>query len=212
MAGSLADAFVSAGVVSKDEAEKAKKAKVKEEKDPQKPNFRPPHEPKRIERSASDTPFSKLWNDEKTHKFIVHLIHSYSPFSKGEYAWTKDQLHQKTCCICQCKLMTKQDFWDKRDEVSIVSIEHLRLRIKDELTPEQMSKDYQTIFQGKVFGVVSEDSKAAFCGQCFQDFAIWVQDMLLRGNREIHKIIRYQMVKQAIEQKDESKAENDESC
>ena len=77
--------------------------------------------------------------------------------------------------------------WGNLDQKSFLN---QAVGIKSQLTPEQMSKDYQTIFQGKVFGVVSEDSKAAFCGQCFQDFAIWVQDMLLRGNREIHKIIR----------------------
>ena len=205
MAGSFADAFLKAGVTTEDrvkkiEKERIEESKVKEEK-PESTNepahkFRPQFEKPLIERDPNDTVFSKLWNDEKSHKFVVHLIHAFSPTSRGEFAWAKDQLHQKTCCICKCGLMSKEDVFEKIDDTTKLSLDHLQLQLRNEITQEQIREDFSKIYSGRVLGVVSDESKAAFCNQCFKDFVQWLELMILRGNYEVNKIIRKEMVKQ----------------
>lgn len=217
MGSSFADAFVKAGIASKEDAQKIEQQKKDELEKERKQienaaktiesevrkqafnearrTFRPPGEPHIIEKDVRYTPFSKLWNEEKSHKFIVHLVHSYSPFNKGEYAWLRTQLHHNKCCICKCKLLTKEDFFSKMDQLAEISIETLKLQVQNKITVEEIQKKYSEVLGGRVLAVVSEESKAAFCGQCFNDFVEWVQYMLLSGHYEMNKIIRKQMMK-----------------
>lgn len=216
MGSSFADAFIKAGVTTEDHVKKIEKIKKDEEEEKRKNlenaakhleeevkrsyNHRPPSEPPIIQRDIRDTPFSKLWNEEKSHKFIVHLVHAYSPFYKGEYAWMRTQLHHDKCCICNQKLLTKEDFFSKINQLAEISIETFRLQIRNQITAEEIQKKYSDVLGGRVLAVVSEESNAAFCGQCFTDFVEWVQYMLLTGHFEMNKIIRKQMMKHAHEQ------------
>lgn len=95
--------------------------------------------------------------------------------------------------------MTKEDVFDKNEELTTISLEQLRLRVNNELTSEKVTEDFKRLFGDRVLGVVSPDSTAAFCNKCFQDFASWIQNMMCRGNYEIRKIIRLQMIKQSLD-------------
>lgn len=203
MAGSFADAFVKVGIATEDQVKKIEESKVKEQpkvKNEPDHKFRPKFEKPIVERDSNDTIFSKLWNDEKSHKFVVHLIHAFSPVSRGEFAWDKSQLHQNTCCICKCRLMSKQDVFEKIDDTVKLGLDHLQLRLRDEITQEQIKEDFSKIYNGRVLGIVSDESKAAFCNQCFKDFVQWLEFMIVQGNYEVNKIIRKEMIKQ-LEQK-----------
>ena len=136
MAGSFADAFVGAGIVSEKKAALLEKDK-KENKKIDKPKIEQVHE---SQQKHINEEFTKLWNNEKSHKFIVHLIYSYIP-SKGNFAWIQEQLKQKICCICKCKLVSKDDLISKSGELAKLTIEHMKLSAKNKLTTEQIQSD-----------------------------------------------------------------------
>lgn len=206
MANLLADALLKVGLVTEEQITKVQKETVTKSVEPQKEYHS--SEPKTIEQSPDESVISKLWNEPKSHKFIVHLIHTFVPFYKGQFAWSSEDLHQNTCCICKQKLMTKEDVFSKNEELATVSLEQMRLRIKNELTAKKVTEDFNRIFDGHVLGIVSSDSDAAFCNQCFQDFANWIQNMTIRGNYEINKIIRHQMKIQSEKQIESTLHEN----
>jgi hypothetical protein len=134
-------------------------------------------------------PFDDMWHDNKSRNFMVHLVHAFTPFDKGHFAWVAEEMLKPVCCICGCKLMSKNDLFKKIPEISMVSIEHLRDQVNGTLTNEKVTEDLSKITDGRVPGVVSEKSKTSFCPQCHRNFASWVEYAILRGYSHINRII-----------------------
>lgn len=84
MANLLADALFKVGLVTEEQITKVQKEVTK----PVELQNEIPRQ-QTIEQSPDETTISKLWNDPKSHKFIVHLIHSFVPFHRGEFAWAR---------------------------------------------------------------------------------------------------------------------------
>jgi len=199
MADSFAEALLKVGLTSKDEVDKINKEKKEQEKAKQKEVEPQEHvEQKPQETQLPQLPeiqkFIDMWNDERAHKFLVHLIYAYTPFSAGYFAWTDDELHEKKCCMCKCKLMSKDAIFQKMPEITTLTLQHMREEINGTLTSEKFRADFSAITGDRILGIVSEKSKAAMCSPCFNGFVRWVQESLLRGNNEVNRIIHRRML------------------
>ena len=214
MGSSFADAFVKAGVISQqhvDDIAKKEEEVIKAKKD-QEEKIQQQQDLEYAEKSRKDLadiqPFIDMWNVESKQKFLIHLLHSFTPLNMGYIAWTEKELKQKTCCICKQSLMSKEIMFSKIGELSEVGIRHLHQQVQGTLTEEQMKQDLNAITNGKTFGIVSEQSTAAFCCCCYDNFSKWVFNSLLCGNTQINRIIHKRMEQVRFTEKIKKTIEN----
>jgi hypothetical protein len=229
MAGSFQDAFVKAGIVSqedldrREEEKKERERKDKERKiaklqveEMEKEEARNRTQAKKKEREQREQkenddhwkkikPFDDMWHDPKSRNFMVHIVHAFSPLHKGHFAWVAEEMPKPVCCMCRCKLISKNDLLKKVPEIADISIGHLKEAAKGTLTNEKITEDLSKVIDGKVLGVVSKESKIAFCPECFRNYSAWMEYALMRGYSHIHRIINKmrQEEKAAVTQSDE---------
>lgn len=214
MADSFTEALLKAGKISQtdinkrdQEEEKKAKAILEEKKKKEKIEFdKRTQERKDFENAMK--PFDDMWASEKAHKFASHLIFSFTPLHMGEYAWGNEELKSRHCCICRCKLMSKDDLFKKQKDIVDASITHLRNFVMEDFNTanERLKESMGKIIGGRTLGVVSPKSTAAFCSTCFNRFGDWVSNKIVCGNREINGIVRKRMVEIAMEMEAEKNA------
>jgi hypothetical protein len=210
MAGSFQDAFIDAGVISqadldRKEAEKKeqerkererKLAKLQVEEMAREDAHNRAREAKRArEKRESDEHqkkikiFDDMWHNPKSRNFMVHIVHAFTPIEKGHFAWTPEEMPNPSCCICKCKLASKNDMLKKVPEIAEMPLKHISESVKGTLTEEKLAADFSKVTEGRVLGIVSEDSKLAFCGECYRNYSSWMEFAILRGYSHIHRII-----------------------
>ena len=110
---------------------------------------------------------TRLWQGERSKKFMLHVLHTFIPFNKAGFAtgWTEDQ--EKKCCMCRHDLITKNDAITRApDQVK----EAIRSAVPILAAPwlEDFPKEMEFIAIG-IFG-----SRTVFCPKCWTDFIKWV--------------------------------------
>ncbi len=191
---SLQEAFVSAKLATEEQVKKAK-AEVLKEEEKKKPKEQRQPSAKIILDSKFD-PFEKLWNNEKSKQFVIHLLHSFLPFPENHIIWSwgekKEWKNGRKCCICQMETLAKQDLFEHFPEVSEAGFESLRKQIRDEdFNPSEFMKEkIEKIFGKRIVGNTSERTSCIMCATCYQTFANWVPTKMLRDQfGEFSKVI-----------------------
>lgn len=196
MTTNLQDALLKAKLVTEKQVKTVRTQKEKEEK---KETKKPTPKPSPKLEADEFKKFEELWNNEKSKKFLIHLLHGFMPFSDNYtiFGW-EDKTHWKNgkkCCICQLETLSKQDIFEHFDEFAKTSLNSLHLSIKDEnFNPSQyMSEEKKKIFGDRLLGVTSEKTECILCSPCYETFANWIQTKLLRdgGFGEFSKIITF---------------------
>jgi flagellar biosynthesis GTPase FlhF len=225
MAGSFQDAFVKAGIVTQEdldrkEAEKKERERKEKERkiaklqveEMEKEEAHNRAMAKKKEREQKEQKegeehwkkiksFDDMWHDPKSRNFMVHMIHAFSPLNKAHFAWTAEEMPKPVCCICRCKLASKDDLMKKIPELAKISIEHLKEQVAGTLTNEKLTEDLSKVTEGKVLGVVSAESKIAFCPECFRNYSAWLEYAILRGYSHVHRIINKMRQEEKVDEK-----------
>jgi hypothetical protein len=191
---SMEEAFKKSGLVSEKEIEKRetihkeKEQRVKEV-EIKRGQFQEElnrHQQQKIQEKFK--PFDERWKDPKKQKFLVHLLFAYIPSDVAHHPWTNKELREKKCCVCGQSLISMQFVIDNKEKFFLTSIDQLRRMAIGEAV--QVRKEFEKEFGDVVMAVVSPKSSAAFCTPCYKNFYEWIQNMLLRGNQQIHRIVR----------------------
>lgn len=187
MASDFKDAFLKAGIVTKEKIEAQekqieidKKRKIEDEENAKQRKAAQEHNEylSKIER------FESRWQSSNSKNFIKHLLNAFLPFDKGQivFDWAMICDRPKKCCICNCKLISKVDALEKVPEITETFSNVLKNAIKEEgfisglsSTTKQVK---QQIFGDKLFGIFSQDSTKLFCGECYSIFTEWVQNKM----------------------------------
>jgi hypothetical protein len=143
--------------------------------------------------------FEKLWKNEKSKPFLIHLLHSFLPFGDNHIIWTWEEKplwkNSKKCCICQIETLSKQDLFDHFKEWCSASSESFFKSIKDPSFDSQefMSLQKQKIFGERLFGVTSEKTSCIMCSPCYEIFSNWISTKMIceMHNGEFNKILTY---------------------
>jgi hypothetical protein len=134
-----------------------------------------------------DTIYDRMWNDQKSHGFIVHLIQTFSPLSEKSFAATNKDLKLDSCCICKKALCSKDQALKRGLTHEGLFVDYLGGSFRKDADLKDAFKD---ITNGRLLGIVSKDSKMAFCQECYSSFITWVQKAVLSGNIEINNLIK----------------------
>jgi len=194
----LQDALVNAKLATEKQVEQAKKEQVKQDK--------PEPKPKREDTVHLDSQFDsfeKLFTNEKSKPFLIHLLHSFLPFPDNHIIWDWNEKTEwkngKKCCICQLETLSKQDIFEHLNEWTEISLESIRKEVEAYSanqpfnTSEYIHQHKERIFGKRLLGVTSERTSCIICHPCYELFSNWVPTRMLRegGFGEFSKIISY---------------------
>lgn len=187
---SLAEAFKKAGMATDEQVDQIQKeSRLRELKQTDK--FGENQAKKPFEKvTAIANPgsrFTKLFNGEKSQKFMLHVIHAFIPFVKAHYIfdWEDEGFKKKPCDICHHPVMSK---------VECLEIYHKRGKDweKDlnQTNPLEFFASSFKCYEGKKIAVVSPiESKVLMCSPCHKEFFDWVLAERDAGNKLINKLI-----------------------
>jgi hypothetical protein len=201
---SLQDAMAKAGIISQkaaDEADKKIVAKVNEPQENRQEHREqaPIHTVSRpgvfgIDGEDDDVILAKfdiLFNNERSKKFMNHLIFAFTPFAIVQTleTWSPDRFKNKRCCICNALVVSRDELLQSVPQMANATIERLR-SLATGAEPKSMQQIIQEIFHEPAYiGSQSPDSKSLFCPVCIRAFFHWIELQLLNGNRAVHAVI-----------------------
>lgn len=190
MASDFKDAFLKAGVVTKErieQQEQHEKQLEKEKKQQAEDALRKgqlEYDQQHNEYLTKIQPFESRWQNANSKNFIKHLLNAFLPFDKGQiiFDWSLITFQIKKCCICNLDLISKVDALAKLSEIGDAFVENLSAAVKEqglEAGLTQVSKQTkQQIFGDKLLGIFSPDSNKLFCGDCYSIFTEWIQNKM----------------------------------
>lgn len=117
---------------------------------------------------------NKLYGDEKTKKFVVHLIRAYLPATKVKTLdkWEKGQKHK--CVICKTPLVTQLELISKSfDTIANDTTDNLKKSLV-----------------GKEAAFIGEKTTTCMCGKCVADLLGFVLSKLNEGDKHMAWVVK----------------------
>ena len=140
------------------------------------------------------TNIQKLYDDEKSRKFVNHLIQSYLPINKVEKVWQfedKKPVHKCACCkhelidlnTVMTRMHTSKEFMED-------SLKDLKSRVIDQ-TPVKREDTaiVKHITHGAIMAFTGEKTDTFLCQSCVQNLLEMVQTGIIMGDKNINYIM-----------------------
>lgn len=203
----LKEALLQAKLVTKSQVEKHEKQlkqKKEQKKEQKEPSFQ--KSPDLLDKKFEK--FENIWNNEKSKKFAMHLLHAFLPFDDNYiiFSWEdkKNWKNGKKCCICNQETLAKQDLFEHLDEIATASMDAMIKSLRDEnFNPsKELAEEKKKIFGDKIVGVTSESTSVIMCMSCYQLFTEWIHTKLLCDGDfgDFSKAIRFIRLSKAKDQ------------
>jgi len=150
------------------------------------------------------TKIEEIYNSEKGKGFITHLLRSFFPVDRSEYAWSREEDKTYKCCITGVKLGTKDDMWKvlNSEEGQKAYMEDVKGYMKA-IANQEESYEHTEEFMAlkdkvKPLAVVSEKSTKCLSIEAFQQLQNFYFSELLKGNKHINWIANNEKAKVMI--------------
>jgi hypothetical protein len=209
MATSFAEALLKSGVVATTDIERVEKEKQQALVEEAKKREQEKRQSERIPSSAYSRPddseefvkLNNMWTNERSRKFMTHLLYAFMPYTKVTSLFSfAERPRDRKCCICSANIADADEFMRKTMSTDLTNC--ICQELKDEVdghpwSQEQRRTMFGNIFEGKIIGVVSDESKCVFCRPCYTSFYNWALRQLMMGNRDISKIV-HKLMRQSI--------------
>jgi len=145
-----------------------------------------------------------IYNSEKGKGFITHLLRSFFPVGKGDYAWSREDGKVYKCCITGAKLGTKDDVWKalQSDEGKAAWINDFKAMSKamvEGKTEYTHSEEFLALRDKvKPLAVVSEKSTKCLSKEAYQQLHNFYMNELFRDNKHINWIANNERAKETV--------------
>jgi len=129
----------------------------------------------------------KLYEDPKSHKFVLHLIHAYMPVYKAQKIFESGKYK---CCILNEEVMTVND------QLEIVQNLDMRTFIQGMINEDARKKTQEEIIAKKnnrEVGLIGEHTDKCLSLPAFEALQTFMSNEILNGNREINGLVRSMM-------------------
>jgi hypothetical protein len=137
-----------------------------------------------------------MYDDEKSKKFIIHLIYSYCPVEKVEKVW--HPVKGMKCCITGQSLMSVDETLGLMHDDAYMQeyMENLKRSIAGEPMVNTALLNYT---KGRILGFTGKDTKTFMCEQSVQQFYNFISTRMIKGDRTINGIIKRQIIERGKE-------------
>jgi hypothetical protein len=144
----------------KDELEKKEVQRKKDEAEKLASDLR---EKEHKEQIKDMNKFQNLYDNEKSRKFIIHLMYAFLSETKVRMALEDSDLQSKTCCICKIGVVSSFGVMRKLDFSQM---------IRDSLNGvEGIMHEF---YKNNKIGIISEESRSVLCNPCYVSFRNWI--------------------------------------
>lgn len=145
-----------------------------------------------------------IYNSEKGKGFITHLLRSFFPTGKGNYAFFNEEDKKYICCITGEKLGTKEDIF-----ATLQSKEGQKIYMRDFMRMTKAMANGQTEYtyseeffalKEKInpLAVVAEKSTKCLSHETYQQLQNFYMNELFRDNKHINWIANNEQAKETI--------------
>jgi hypothetical protein len=145
-----------------------------------------------------------IYNSEKGKGFITHLLRSFFPVGKGNFAWFKEEDVVYECCITGEKLGTKEDIFATlhSDEGQKAWTNDFKAMTKAMANGDEKythSEEFLALREKvKPLAVVAEKSNKCLSKEAYQQLQNFYVNELFRDNKHINWIANNERAKETI--------------
>ena len=144
------------------------------------------------------------YNSEKGKGFITHLLRSFFPAGKGNYAFFKEEGMVYKCCITGAKLGTKEDIFatlhsEEGQKVYMNDFMSNMKAVASGATEYTHSEEFLALRdQVKPLAVVAEKSNKCLSQEAYQQLQNFYVNELFKDNKHINWIANNERAKETI--------------
>jgi len=146
----------------------------------------------------------EIYNSEKGKGFITHLLRSFFPFDRSEYAWSREEGKTYKCCITGVKLGTKDDMWktlnsEEGQKAYMEDVKGYMKAIANQEETYEHTEEFRALKDKiKPLAVVSEKSNKCLSEEAYQQLHNFYINEMLIGNKHINWIAKNERTKEMI--------------
>lgn len=129
---------------------------------------------------------TRLYNDDRSHKFVIHLIHAFLPVYKVQKIFSEKKGRTYKCCILGEEIMSVDDMLDITMNLNMENV------IKGMIDEEANKKVHEEIIakkRGREVGYTGEHTDKYLSQSALQALVNFTEREILNENREIRGII-----------------------
>ncbi len=144
------------------------------------------------------------YNSEKGKGFITHLLRSFFPVGRGEYAWSREDGKVYKCCITGAKLGTKDDAWkvlqsEDGKEAWMNDFKAMSKAMAEGKNEYEHSAEFLAMKDKiKPLAVVAEKSTKCLSKEAYQQLQNFYMNELFRDNKHINWIANNERTKEVV--------------
>jgi hypothetical protein len=144
-----------------------------------------------------------IYNSKKGKGFITHLLRSFFPIDKAQYAFFNEENKEYVCCITGQKLGTKEDMWNETmgEKGRAALMDHLKamstamLNDGEYVPPESVVEIRKNI---KQMAIVSEKSNKCLSEEAFKQLQNFYFTEILKDNKHINWVANNERAKKFV--------------
>lgn len=146
-----------------------------------------------------------IYNSEKGKSFITHLLRSFFPAQKTNYAFFHEDNKKYVCCITNEKLSTKEDMINiiNSKEGENALMENLKNMGKAMVNNDKTYTHPESVIELrkkiKPLALICEESDKCLSEQAYQQLHNFFMTEILKGNKHINWIVNNERAKKFVE-------------
>lgn len=145
-----------------------------------------------------------IYNSEKGKGFITHLLRSFFPVGKAEFAWSREEGKVYKCCITGEKLGTKDDTWkvlqsEEGKEAWMNDFKAMSTALAEGKTEYTHSEEFLALRDNiKPLAVVAEKSTKCLSKEAYQQLSNFYVNELFRDNKHVNWVANNERAKETV--------------
>lgn len=133
------------------------------------------------------TKIQELYENEKSKKFVNHLIQAYLPLHKPKKVFSFNAKDNKKCSVCGQPLISIDRVLELYHQNNKEITNSFMERIKKELNDEEISEEnpLHNLLNGRVLAWQGEQTDTMLCFKCIEDTLALMQNGILNDDKNM---------------------------
>lgn len=135
-----------------------------------------------------------LFTNQKSSKFLTHLMHSYLPTSKVNVVLDKpSSKHQHKCAITGVKLVSYNEaatiFQNQMNDLEAFK-QSLIIKLDSDGNTITGESPFKEKLNGRILGYTGEETNTYLCKEAIEALLNWTMSKMLKGDKKINFIVK----------------------
>lgn len=135
----------------------------------------------------------KMYQDQKSKNFVLHLIRAYMPLNKVSKVFMKpEKLSKFKCALTGTKLISIDEIFEimNSEEYHESFIDDLKYNTGLQEKPDDYKPTLLKLSKGRLMGFQGRDTTTYLCQEAAQCLYDWVSNKIIQGDGKINWTLR----------------------